>query len=42
MARNIEIKAQVPELDAIRTRVRSLASSPKELLEQTDTFFAVP
>ena len=42
MARNIEIKAQVPDLDPIRARVRSLASSPTEILEQTDTFFAVP
>ena len=42
MARNIEIKAPVPELDAIRTRARSLASSPAEILEQTDTFLAVP
>jgi predicted adenylyl cyclase CyaB len=42
MARNIEIKAPVWELDAIRTRARSLASSPGEMLEQTDTFFAVP
>jgi adenylate cyclase class IV len=42
MARNVEIKALVRELDAIRTRARSLASSPGEILQQTDTFFAVP
>jgi predicted adenylyl cyclase CyaB len=42
MARNIEIKAQVGDLDQIRTRARSLASSPCVILQQTDTFFAVP
>src|ERR1051325_1964572 len=42
MARNVEIKAPVCELDAIRTRARSLASGPGEILRQTDTFFAVP
>jgi adenylate cyclase class IV len=42
MARNVEIKARVCELEAIRTRARSLASSPGEVLQQTDTFFAVP
>ena len=42
MARNIEIKAQVGEIDAIRSRARSLASNPSETLQQTDTFFAVP
>ncbi len=41
MARNIEIKAQVRDLDAIRTRARSLAANPAEILQQTDTFFAV-
>src|SRR5687767_10886513 len=42
MARNIEIKVQVREFDEIRTRARSLASTPGEILQQTDTFFAVP
>ena len=42
MARNIEIKAQVCDVDAIRSRARSLASNPSETLQQTDTFFAVP
>lgn len=42
MARNIEIKARVPDLDMIRSRVASLASGPCETLEQTDTFFSVP
>lgn len=42
MARNVEIKVQVCDLDAIRSRARSLASNPGEILQQTDTFFAVP
>jgi adenylate cyclase class IV len=42
MARNIEIKARVPDLDAVRASVRLLASHPGEILEQTDIFFAVP
>jgi predicted adenylyl cyclase CyaB len=41
MARNIEIKAQVPDLDAVRARARSLALNPAEVLQQTDTVFAV-
>ena len=42
MARNIEIKARVDDLGAIRARVAALASGPGEILQQTDTFFAVP
>jgi predicted adenylyl cyclase CyaB len=42
MARNIEIKAQVREVDAIRSRARSLAGNTSQILEQTDTFFVVP
>ena len=42
MARNIEIKARVPALDAIRVRATLLAAVPSEVLEQTDTFFVVP
>jgi predicted adenylyl cyclase CyaB len=42
MARNIEIKARVPDLDTIRAKAAMLASGPGEILEQTDTFFAVP
>jgi predicted adenylyl cyclase CyaB len=42
MARNIEIKAQVPELEGIRMTARRLASSPGEVVEQTETFFVVP
>ena len=42
MARNIEIKAQVPQLDEIRAAVSALVSHPSETLDQADTFFAVP
>jgi adenylate cyclase class IV len=42
VARNIEIKARIPALEAIRTKALSLASSPGEVLHQTDTFFTVP
>jgi adenylate cyclase class IV len=42
MARNVEIKARVPDLDRVRSKVAALASSPPERLQQTDTFFAVP
>jgi adenylate cyclase class IV len=42
MARNVEIKARVDELGAIRAKVAALASSPGEILQQTDTFFSVP
>lgn len=42
VARNIEIKARIPTLDAIRAKALSLASKPGEILHQTDTFFTVP
>jgi predicted adenylyl cyclase CyaB len=42
MARNVEIKARVPGLDAIREKARSRASSAAEFLQQTDMFFEVP
>jgi predicted adenylyl cyclase CyaB len=42
VARNVEIKALVASLDAIRMNVQSLASGPVEVLLQTDTFFMVP
>lgn len=41
MARNIEIKASVVDVAAIRTRVAALATSPVEFIEQQDTFFVV-
>jgi adenylate cyclase class IV len=42
VARNIEIKARVPDLPRFRAKVASLAPTPPEVLVQTDTFFAVP
>ena len=40
MARNIEIKARVPSLDALLPQVRALADRGPELIAQDDTFFA--
>ena len=42
MARNVEIKARVPDLDEIRRAVRALTLSPPEIISQIDTFFVVP
>jgi adenylate cyclase class IV len=42
MPRNIEIKARVPGIDALRPRAQALADGPPRLLEQDDTFFAAP
>jgi predicted adenylyl cyclase CyaB len=42
VARNVEIKARVQSLDAIRRLVIALTSSPPELISQIDTFFVVP
>src|SRR5262245_35430871 len=42
MARNIEIKAHVPDLAAVRAKVLAIASDAAELIDQTDTFFIVP
>ena len=42
MARNIEIKARVPDFAAVRAKAATIASAPAELIEQTDTFFVVP
>ncbi len=42
MARNIEIKARVGNLDRLRQRIAAVATSGPETLEQRDTFFAVP
>lgn len=42
MARNIEIKARVPDLAPIRAAALPRASGPGIRLEQTDTFFTVP
>ena len=40
MARNVEIKARVPDLAALRKRVEAIADSGPELIVQDDTFFA--
>ena len=42
MASNVEIKATVENLATLRARAQSLASAPAEVIDQTDTFFAVP
>jgi adenylate cyclase class IV len=42
MARNIEIKAHVQDLAAVRSRAAAIASAPGEVIAQTDTFFVVP
>lgn len=42
MPRNIEIKARIASVEALLERARALADGPPELLEQDDTFFAVP
>jgi|SRR5437868_5174713 len=39
MARNVEIKARVPDMSALRQRVAAIADSGPELIEQDDTFF---
>jgi predicted adenylyl cyclase CyaB len=42
MPSNIEIKARVPDLAAIRGRVEAIADGPVEILDQEDIFFSVP
>ena len=42
MARNVEIKARVHDLDATRRCAAALAQGPSELISQVDTFFVVP
>ena len=39
VARNVEIKARVQDMAALRARAASLATSPVERIQQTDTFF---
>ncbi len=41
MARNVEIKARLRDLEATRRAVAALADGPPEQLEQRDTFFRV-
>lgn len=42
MNRNVEIKAKVQELQAIRARVEPLADAGPTVLDQEDTFFVCP
>ena len=42
MARNIEIKARVPDPVTLRRRAAALTDTPAELIPQEDTFFNVP
>lgn len=40
MARNVEIKARLASVEALRPRVQAIADGPERLIEQDDTFFA--
>ena len=42
MPRNVEVKARVTDFDALRRRAESMSDAPVEVLDQRDTFFAVP
>jgi predicted adenylyl cyclase CyaB len=42
MGRNVEIKARVRDVDAIRSRIEATADGPLELLDQEDIFFGCP
>jgi len=42
MNRNVEIKAKVTDLDALRGRAEKLANEGPAVLEQEDTFFVCP
>ncbi len=42
MARNIEIKARIDSVDALLPRARAVAGGTETLIEQDDSFFAVP
>ena len=41
MARNIEIKARIPSIEALLPRACALAGTEPQLIEQDDSFFAV-
>jgi predicted adenylyl cyclase CyaB len=41
MSRNIEIKARVDDLGAVRIRASALASGAPQIIDQLDTFFTV-
>ena len=42
MARNIEIKARIKDVDALRAHAEALSDVPVQVLSQVDTFFFVP
>jgi len=42
MPRNVEIKARVDDVDALRRRAEALSDTPVEVLHQSDTFYVVP
>ena len=42
MPRNIEIKARVPDMPALRRRVEAIADRGPKFIAQDDTFFACP
>jgi len=42
MPTNVEIKAAVSDLPALRKRVEAISDTPAEVIEQEDTFFAIP
>jgi len=41
MPRNVEIKARVDDLEALRQRAEALSDMPVEVLHQVDTFYGV-
>ncbi|KPF60295.1 adenylate cyclase [beta proteobacterium AAP51] len=42
MPRNIEIKARIASVEALRPRAEALAGAPAQLIVQDDSFFEVP
>lgn len=42
MPRNIEIKARIASVEALRPRAEALAGAPAQLIVQDDSFFRVP
>lgn len=42
MAMNVEIKARIKDIDALRGRIEAISGAPCEEIHQEDTFFPVP
>jgi predicted adenylyl cyclase CyaB len=42
MSRNVEIKARVADINAVRNIAATIATGPSPLIEQEDTFFSCP